>query len=200
VIRTLFDTIAPRFAGRPGGYTRIIRLGYRRGDSAEVAQIELVGSEFDPKAAPKETKTSDTPKKTQGVGDRLRAAAERLRGKKEDDAESRKARGGASTKGRAAKKNTPRSRASDRFGIRDSGLGNSIRSNPQSDTRIPRHCCLAVVIPNTIHRFRPGTARAVAGCVCRSDPESVRSVASARAAGLRYVSADEPGLAARPSR
>src|SRR6476620_11514501 len=107
VIRTLFDTIAPRFAGRPGGYTRIIRLGYRRGDSAEVAQIELVGSEFDPKAAPKETKTSDTPKKTQGVGDRLRAAAERLRGKKEDDAESRKARGGASTKGRAAKKNTP---------------------------------------------------------------------------------------------
>jgi len=107
VIRTLFDTIAPRFAGRPGGYTRIIRLGYRRGDSAEVAQIELVGSEFDPKAAPKENKTSDTPKKTQGVGDRLRAAAERLRGKKEDDAESRKARGGASTKGRAAKKNTP---------------------------------------------------------------------------------------------
>jgi large subunit ribosomal protein L17 len=107
VIRKLFDTIAPRFAGRPGGYTRIIRLGYRRGDSAEVAQIELIGSEFDPKAAPKETKTSDTPKKTQGVGDRLRAAAERLRGKKEDDAESRKARGGASTKGRAAKKNTP---------------------------------------------------------------------------------------------
>jgi large subunit ribosomal protein L17 len=109
VIRKLFDTIAPRFAGRPGGYTRIIRLGYRRGDSAETAQIELIGSEFDPKAAPKETKTSDTPKKTQGVGDRLRAAAERLRGKKEkdDDAESRKARGGASTKGRAAKKNTP---------------------------------------------------------------------------------------------
>src|SRR6476469_2660709 len=57
VIRKLFDTIAPRFAGRPGGYTRIIRLGYRRGDSAETAQIELIGSEFDPKATPKETKT-----------------------------------------------------------------------------------------------------------------------------------------------
>ena len=107
VIRTLFDTIAPRFAGRPGGYTRIIRLGYRRGDSAEVAQIELIGSEFDPKATPKETKASDTPKKTQGVGDRLRAAADRIRGKKDDEAESRKAHGGASTKGRAAKKNTP---------------------------------------------------------------------------------------------
>ena len=107
VVKKLFDDIAPRFAARPGGYTRIIRLGYRRGDSAEVAQIELIGSEYDPKAAPQDRKTSDTPKKTAGVGDRLRAAAERLRGKKEDAAESRKASGGASTKGRAAKKNTP---------------------------------------------------------------------------------------------
>jgi large subunit ribosomal protein L17 len=105
VVGKLFDTIAPRFAARPGGYTRIIRLGYRRGDSAEVAQLELVGSEFDPKAAPKDTKSADAPK-AKGVGDRIRAAAERLRGKKEDDAESKKARG-ASTKGRAAKKNTP---------------------------------------------------------------------------------------------
>jgi large subunit ribosomal protein L17 len=107
VVRKLFDTIAPRFAGRPGGYTRIIRLGYRRGDSAEVAQLELVGSEFDPKAAPKETKTTDTPKKGPGVGDRLRAAADRLRGKKEDETESKKAARGASTKGRSAKRTTP---------------------------------------------------------------------------------------------
>ena len=50
VVSKLFDTIAPRFEGRPGGYTRILRLGYRRGDSAEVAQIELVGSEYNPDA------------------------------------------------------------------------------------------------------------------------------------------------------
>ncbi len=50
VVSKLFDTIAPRFETRPGGYTRILRLGYRRGDSAEVAQIELVGSEYDPNA------------------------------------------------------------------------------------------------------------------------------------------------------
>src|SRR5215203_5428260 len=50
VVSKLFDTIAPRFEGRPGGYTRILRLGYRRGDSAEVAQIELVGSEYNPNA------------------------------------------------------------------------------------------------------------------------------------------------------
>ena len=62
IVGKLFDTIAPRFAERPGGYTRILRLGYRRGDSAEVAQLELVGSEYDPKAEPKETKAAAAPK------------------------------------------------------------------------------------------------------------------------------------------
>src|ERR1700676_5271856 len=50
VVTKLFDTLAPRFASRPGGYTRLLRIGFRRGDSAEIAQVELVGSEFDPKA------------------------------------------------------------------------------------------------------------------------------------------------------
>src|SRR4029078_979297 len=50
VVTKLFDTIAPRFAERPGGYTRLLRIGYRKGDSAEVAQVELVRSEVDAKA------------------------------------------------------------------------------------------------------------------------------------------------------
>jgi large subunit ribosomal protein L17 len=82
VVSKLFDTLAPRFAERPGGYTRLLRIGYRRGDSAEVAQVELVGSEYNPKAAEKGKPAEAKPKKPTGVGGRLRAAAERLRGRK----------------------------------------------------------------------------------------------------------------------
>ena len=80
IVGKLFDTIAPRFETRPGGYTRILRVGYRRGDSAELAQIELVGSEYDPNAESDKAAKTDA-KKPKGVGGRLRAAADRLRGK-----------------------------------------------------------------------------------------------------------------------
>ncbi|MDD2922389.1 MAG: 50S ribosomal protein L17 [Anaerolineales bacterium] len=42
LIKRLFDDIAPRFANRPGGYTRVMKLGPRRGDSAEMVVLELV--------------------------------------------------------------------------------------------------------------------------------------------------------------
>ncbi|MGE5244928.1 MAG: 50S ribosomal protein L17 [Betaproteobacteria bacterium] len=104
VVSKLFDTLAPRFADRPGGYTRLLRIGYRRGDSAEVAQVELLGSEFNPRAAAEAeaAKAEGEPKKTKGVGGRLRAAAERLRGKKEEEEAAEE--GGKTTPKRAAGK------------------------------------------------------------------------------------------------
>ncbi|HVL70079.1 MAG TPA: 50S ribosomal protein L17 [Vicinamibacterales bacterium] len=98
VVGKLFDTIAPRFEARPGGYTRILRTGYRRGDSAEVAQIELVGSEYDPNAAAEGE--GEAPKKA-GVGGRLRAAAQRLRGGRK--AEGEEGAEGAEKKARPAR-------------------------------------------------------------------------------------------------
>jgi len=92
VVAKLFDTIAPRFASRPGGYTRLLRIGFRRGDSAEVAQVELIGSEFNPRAKTEtEGKAEGEKPKSKGVRERLRAAAERVRGKKGPEEDSHKA-------------------------------------------------------------------------------------------------------------
>jgi len=98
VVGKLFDTIAPRFASRPGGYTRLLRVGYRRGDSAEIAHVELIGSEFNPRTkAEKEAASTESAPKAKGVGGRLRAAADRLRGKKEDaGVRAKEASGGSS--------------------------------------------------------------------------------------------------------
>jgi large subunit ribosomal protein L17 len=102
VVEKLFDSIAPRFGARPGGYTRMLKVGARRGDSADMAYVELVGSEYNPnidKAA-----AEAAPARRAGMSGRLRAAAARLRGKGE-------ASPGAETEGgeeKPARKRTPR--------------------------------------------------------------------------------------------
>src|SRR5262245_17031029 len=50
-VKKLFDKLGTRFGQRNGGYTRVVRLGFRKGDGAEQAMIELVGSELVKRAA-----------------------------------------------------------------------------------------------------------------------------------------------------
>lgn len=50
-VQKLFDKLGTRFGQRNGGYTRVVRLGWRKGDGAEQAMIELVGSELVKRAA-----------------------------------------------------------------------------------------------------------------------------------------------------
>jgi large subunit ribosomal protein L17 len=60
VTQKLFSEIAPKFADRAGGYTRIIRAGNRVGDNAKVAILEIVGYEFKPKEKKEKPKKEET--------------------------------------------------------------------------------------------------------------------------------------------
>jgi large subunit ribosomal protein L17 len=50
-VKKLFDKLGTKFGQRNGGYTRIVRLGWRKGDGAELAKIELMGTELVKRAA-----------------------------------------------------------------------------------------------------------------------------------------------------
>ena len=118
VVSKLFDTLAPRFEARPVGYTRILRLGFRRGDSAEVAQIELVGSEFNPNAETEKAAAAEKqPKPKKGLGRFFRGKAKAeteeageptSEGKKAKPARAKGKGGKADTRGKGVKTSAPR--------------------------------------------------------------------------------------------
>ena len=75
VVRKLFDTMAARYSDRRGGYTRIVRTGFRHGDGAEMAILEFVDRPEAPKEKKKGTDKAAEPKGKEAKKQRKAAAA-----------------------------------------------------------------------------------------------------------------------------
>lgn len=67
VVKKMFDEIGPRFSERPGGYTRIVKLGPRDGDGTEMAMLEMIGSELTKKSKKKSAKEKTKEKKPEKI-------------------------------------------------------------------------------------------------------------------------------------
>lgn len=104
VVHKLFETLAPRFADRQGGYTRILRLGERKGDAAELALLELLDGDLVPEAPSSEKKKAKKPEPKAKAADKKPAVKKQAAKKPEKKPVSASKQTASKSKPKAEKK------------------------------------------------------------------------------------------------
>lgn len=99
-VKKVFENLAPRFVDRPGGYTRILRLGFRQGDGAEAAILEFVDYRFEAK--------EKGPKKESMADRARRASGGRVETVRKQKPEAEESEGEAGAEGREERKAGPK--------------------------------------------------------------------------------------------
>jgi large subunit ribosomal protein L17 len=99
VLHKLFHEIAPRYLGRPGGYTRIIKIGYRHGDAAPLSYVELIPGEA---TEATEAETPETEGEGEDTGQTKKASKAKGKAKAEPKSEAKAAPKGGKKSAKAA--------------------------------------------------------------------------------------------------